>query len=66
MSGAEMVGLAFHIGARVAEKARADEVLVSSAVKDLMAQSAVRFMDRGVHRLKGVPERWRLYRVEQK
>jgi class 3 adenylate cyclase len=62
--GAEVFGLAFHIGARVAAKARAGEVLVSSAVKDLMSQSAVSFRDRGVHRLKGVPERWRLYRIE--
>src|SRR6201985_241770 len=36
VSGAEVIGLAFHIGARVAAKARAGEVLVSSAVKDLM------------------------------
>jgi len=57
-------GLAFHIGSRVADKAQAGEVLVSSAVKDLMSQSAIRFRDRGVHKLKGVPERWRLYRVE--
>src|ERR1700744_2060182 len=64
VSGAEVVGLAFHIGARVAAKARAGEVLVSSAVKELMSQSGVRFKDRGVHQLKGVPERWRLYRVE--
>jgi class 3 adenylate cyclase len=64
VSGTEVVGLAFHIGARVAAKARAGEVLVSSTVKDLMSQSGIRFKDRGVHRLKGVPERWRLYRVE--
>jgi class 3 adenylate cyclase len=64
VGGADVVGLAFHIGARVAAKARAGEVLVSSAVKDLMSPSDIRFMDRGVHRLKGVPERWRLYRVE--
>src|SRR5215468_2128675 len=64
VSGAEVFGLAFHIGARVAAKARAGEVLVSSAVKDLMSQSGVRFKDRGVHQLKGVPERWRLYRVD--
>ena len=65
VSGAEVFGLAFHIGARVAAKARAGEVLVSSAVKDLMSQSGIRFKDRGAHRLKGVPKRWRLYRVEQ-
>jgi class 3 adenylate cyclase len=64
VSGTEVVGLAFHIGARVAAKARAGEVLVSSAVKDLMSQSGIRFKDRGVHQLKGVPKRWRLYRVE--
>jgi class 3 adenylate cyclase len=62
--GAEVVGLAFHIGARIAAKARAGEVLVSSAVKDLMPQSEIRFLDRGAHQLKGVPKRWRLYRVE--
>jgi class 3 adenylate cyclase len=64
VSGTEVVGLAFHIGARVAAKARAGEILVSSAVKDLMPQSGIRFRDRGAHQLKGVPERWRLYRVE--
>jgi class 3 adenylate cyclase len=64
VSGTEAVGLAIHIGARVAAKARAGEVLVSSAVKDLLPESAIRFKDRGVHQLKGVPQRWRLYRVE--
>ncbi len=65
VSGAEVVGLAFHIGARVAAKAGAGEVLVSSAVKDLMSKSGIRFKDRGIHQLKGVPERWRLFRVER-
>ncbi len=64
VSGAEVIGLAVHIGARVAAKARPGEVLVSRAVKDLMAKSDVRFKDRGSHQLKGVPKRWRLYRVE--
>ena len=64
VSGTEVVGLAFHIGTRVAAKARAGEILVSSAVRDPMSQSAIRFTDRGSHQLKGVPKRWRLYRVE--
>jgi class 3 adenylate cyclase len=64
VSGADVVGIAFHIGARVAAKARAGEVLVSRAVKDLMSESGIRFKDRGAHQLKGVPKRWRLYRVE--
>jgi hypothetical protein len=29
-----------------------------------MPKSAIRFRDRGMHQLKGVPERWRLYQVE--
>ena len=65
VSGPDVSGLAFHIGARVAAKARAGEVLVSSAVKDLMSSSEVQFKDRGVHQLKGVPKRWRLYRVDR-
>jgi hypothetical protein len=28
-----------------------------------MSQSGIRFKDRGIHQLKGVPEWWRLYRV---
>ena len=64
VSGAEVIGLAVHIGARVAAKARPGEVLVSRAVKDLMSTSEIRFKDRGSHQLKGVPKRWRLYSVE--
>ena len=39
------------------------EVLVSSTVKDLVAGSGLVFEDAGEHELKGVPDRWRLYRV---
>ena len=56
-------GIAVHIGARVAAKAGASEVLVSSTVKDLVAGSGLSFEDAGEHELKGVPDRWRLYRV---
>jgi class 3 adenylate cyclase len=64
--GDEVVGIAIHIGARVAAKAGASEVLVSSAVKDLMPESGINFMDRGAHKLKGVPDRWRLYLVDSR
>jgi class 3 adenylate cyclase len=43
--------------------ADASEVLASSTVKDLTAGSGLVFEDRGEHALKGVPDRWRLYRV---
>ena len=62
--GNEIVGLAIHIGARVAAKAGASEVLVSSTVKELVSDAAFRFSDRGAHNLKGVPHKWRLYAVE--
>ena len=61
--GNSVGGLAVHIGARVMAKAGADEVLVSRTVKDLAAGSKIKFRDRGSHRLKGVPEEWRLYRL---
>lgn len=57
-------GIAVHIGARVMAKAGADEVLVSSSVKELVEGAGVKFKDRGAHRLRGVPDEWRLYRVE--
>jgi len=39
------------------------KVLVSSTVKDLVAGYGLVFEDQGLHELKGVPERWRLYRA---
>jgi pimeloyl-ACP methyl ester carboxylesterase len=56
-------GIAVHIAARVASLADAGEVLVSSTVKDLVAGSGLTFADRGVHTLKGVPDKWRLFAV---
>jgi class 3 adenylate cyclase len=54
-------GLTVHIGARIAAAADAGEVLVSDAVKTHLADSDIRFVDRGSHDLKGVPGRWRLF-----
>lgn len=56
-------GIAVTIGARIANAAGASEVLVSSTVKDLTAGSGIVFEDAGEHELKGVADRWRLYRV---
>lgn len=62
--GDSLAGIAVHIGARVAAKATSGEILVSSTVKDLVAGSGIRFTDRGVHELKGVPGEWRLYAAD--
>jgi class 3 adenylate cyclase len=61
--GEDLGGLTVHIGARIASLAPADGVLVSSTVKELLAGSDIGFEDAGEHELKGVPGRWRLYRV---
>ena len=41
------------------------EVLASSTVKDLVFGSGLRFSDRGVHSLRGVPDEWRLFALER-
>jgi class 3 adenylate cyclase len=63
VSDDDVAGLAVHIGARVAGLAGADEVLVTSTVKDLVIGSELAFEDRGSRALKGVEGRWRLYAV---
>jgi len=63
MSGEKVVGVAVHIGARVAAEARPGEILVSRTVKDLVAGSGLEFEDQGVRDLKGVPEPWQLFAV---
>jgi adenylate cyclase len=62
--GSDIAGIAVHIAARVATTARPGEVLVTSTVKELLLGSEVKFSDRGIHKLKGVPEEWHLYRAE--
>jgi class 3 adenylate cyclase len=59
--GDDVAGIAVHIGARVMACAQAGEVLASSTVKDLVVGSGLRFEDRGLHTLRGVPDQWRLY-----
>ena len=61
--GDDVRGIAVHIGARVGALAGPSEVLVSQTVKDLVAGSGLAFEAAGEHELKGVPDRWRLYRV---
>ncbi len=58
-------GMAVHIGARVSAHAGAGEVLVSSAVRDLVVGSGIEFADRGAHELKGVPGTWQLLAVAE-
>ncbi len=63
--GDDIGGMAVNIGARIGALAAADEVFVSSTVKDLVVGSGISFSDRGVRELKGVPGEWQLFAVSQ-
>ncbi len=58
-------GMAVNIGARIGALAGANEVLVSSTVKDLVVGSGISFTDRGAQQLKGVPGEWRVFAVDR-
>jgi class 3 adenylate cyclase len=61
--GDDVGGMAVHIAARVLGFAKADEILVSSTVADVVVGSNLYFQERGTHTLKGVPGKWRLLAV---
>jgi class 3 adenylate cyclase len=63
IDGDDIAGIGVTIGARIGALAGPSEVLASSTVKDLVAGTGLAFEDGGEHELKGVPDRWRLYRV---
>jgi class 3 adenylate cyclase len=56
-------GIAVHTAARIAALAGPNDVFVSHTVRDLTAGSGLVFDEAGEHELKGVPERWTLYRA---
>ena len=62
--GDDIAGIAAHIAARVMAHAGPGEVVVSRTIKDLVVGSGLQFEDRGTRPLKGVPERWQLFAVE--
>jgi pimeloyl-ACP methyl ester carboxylesterase len=64
MRGDDVAGIAVNIGDRITGLAGSREVLVSSTVKDLVAGSGIAFADRGEHRLKGVPDEWRVFAAQ--
>lgn len=56
-------GIAVHIGARVSALAGANDVLVSSTLRDLVIGSGLEFAERGAYQLTGVPGEWRIFAV---
>jgi class 3 adenylate cyclase len=61
MKPGDIGGIAVHMAARVAGIAEPGETVVSSTVRDLVAGSGLRFRDRGLHELRGLPEKLHLY-----
>jgi class 3 adenylate cyclase len=53
--GDDLGGVCVHIAARVSALAGPHEILVTSAVRDMVDGSGITFDDRGLHSLKGLP-----------
>jgi class 3 adenylate cyclase len=64
--GEKISGVAVEVGDRLALKASTAEILVSRAVKDLVAGSGFRFVERGAHSLGEPLEEWDLFAVKGK
>jgi len=65
LRGDDLAGLAVHIAARVEAHAQPGQVLVSRTVRDLLLGSSFVFAHRGDHPLKGLPEAWALFSLEE-
>jgi class 3 adenylate cyclase len=63
LAGDDVRGMTVHAAARVMATAGSDEILVTEAVRLLCKGTDLVFQDAGEHELRGVPDRWRLYRV---
>ena len=63
--GQDVGGIAVHAAARVMAQSGANEVLVSRVVTDLVAGAGLKFTERGVFDLKGIPGQWGLFVAAQ-
>jgi len=63
--GSKVAGMTVHIGARLMSLAGADEIVVSSTVRDLLTGSEMAFIDRGFQQLKGVDSQWHVYAIDR-
>jgi class 3 adenylate cyclase/pimeloyl-ACP methyl ester carboxylesterase len=63
--GRDVGGIAVHTAARVMAQSGANEVLVSRVVTDLVAGAGLKFTERGVFDLKGIPGQWDLFAAAQ-
>ena len=66
LRGDDVGGIAVNIGSRVASSGSGGDIVVSRTVRDLVAGSEIGFEDRGEHALKGVPDQWQLFAVQDR
>jgi len=59
----DIAGIAVHTAARIADRASADEILVSRVMADLLAGTGLVFVDRGSQELKGLSAPVHLFAV---
>ncbi|HEY7618562.1 MAG TPA: adenylate/guanylate cyclase domain-containing protein [Solirubrobacteraceae bacterium] len=62
--GGDVGGMAVHIAARVAAVAQPGEVMASGTTYGTVVGAGLRFADRGMQELKGVPGRWPLFALQ--
>ncbi len=61
---ADLFGEAVNAAARIAGKAKGGQILISETTRGVIGRAKdVELVDRGRFRLKGFPERWRLFEV---
>jgi uncharacterized protein (TIGR00369 family) len=65
LTGGDVSGVAVHVASRVQSAAQPGEILVSSTVRDLIAGSGLRLVDRGAQELKGLEGKWTLLALEE-
>lgn len=64
-AGNDVRGLAVHIASRIADLGKADDIVVSRTVKDLVAGSGFSFVDYGTHTLKGLDDEWQVFKAAE-
>ena len=60
----DLFGAAVNLAARIAEKAKGNQILMSELVKELAGPyPGFKFIDRGKHSIRGFPDRYKIYEV---
>jgi len=63
--GDDIGGIAVHIAARILGEAGDNEVWASRTIKDLVGGSGIDFTETGEFELKGVSDKWHLYKCDE-